>query len=175
MVRAWAKTCCGGDGDKKKAMLDLAKSAVETLVKVRQRSPESRGDRYMLLTFEDPPQNIKAGWKENLATLTNELKNLQGVGWTTLGAALKHALDVLSINRMQTGMDTCGQGRCPYLEPSVIVVITEGGKYTTNSGVHQDFTLPMHSPIPGSELTKEPFKWDQRFLFGAAFIGDTSR
>ncbi|KAF3429813.1 hypothetical protein E2986_11391 [Frieseomelitta varia] len=26
---------------------------------VRQRSPESRGDRYMLLTFEDPPQNIK--------------------------------------------------------------------------------------------------------------------
>lgn len=27
--------------------------------KVRQRSPESRGDRYMLLTFEDPPNNIK--------------------------------------------------------------------------------------------------------------------
>lgn len=146
-------------------LLDVAKSAVETFVKVRQRSPESRGDRYMLLTFEDPPQNIKAGWKENLATFMNELKNLQCVGLTTLGAALKHALDVLNINRMQTGIDTYGQGRCPfYLEPSVIVVITDGGKYTTNNGVHQDFTLPMHSPIPGSELTKEPFRWDQRLF-----------
>ncbi|XP_020294201.1 integrator complex subunit 6 isoform X1 [Pseudomyrmex gracilis] len=146
-------------------LLDVAKSAVETFVKVRQRSPESRGDRYMLLTFEEPPQNIKAGWKENLATFMNELKNLQCVGLTTLGAALKHALDVLNINRMQTGIDTYGQGRCPfYLEPSVIVVITDGGKYTTNSGVHQDFTLPMHSPIPGSELTKEPFRWDQRLF-----------
>ncbi|XP_043283849.1 integrator complex subunit 6-B isoform X2 [Venturia canescens] len=119
----------------------------------------------MLLTFEDPPQNIKAGWKENLATFMNELKNLQCVGLTTLGAALKNALDVLNLNRMQTGIDTYGQGRCPfYLEPSVIVLITDGGKYTTNSGVHQDFTLPMHSPIPGSELTKEPFRWDQRLF-----------
>ncbi|XP_011135273.1 integrator complex subunit 6-A isoform X2 [Harpegnathos saltator] len=146
-------------------LLDVAKSAVETFVKVRQRSPESRGDRYMLLTFEDPPQNIKAGWKENLATFMNELKNLQCTGLTTLGAALKHALDVLNINRMQTGIDTYGQGRCPfYLEPSVIVVITDGGKYTTNNAVNQDFTLPMHSPIPGSELTKEPFRWDQRLF-----------
>lgn len=72
----------------------------------------------------------------------NELKNLQCVGLTTLGAALKHALDVLNINRMQTGIDTYGQGRCPfYLEPSVIVVITDGGKYTTNSGVHQDVSF----------------------------------
>ncbi|XP_014470620.1 PREDICTED: integrator complex subunit 6 isoform X2 [Dinoponera quadriceps] len=146
-------------------LLDVAKSAVETFVKVRQRSPESRGDRYMLLTFEDPPHNIKAGWKENLATFMNELKNLQCTGLTTLGAALKHALDVLNINRMQTGIDTYGQGRCPfYLEPSVIVVITDGGKYTTNNAVNQDFTLPMHSPIPGSELTKEPFRWDQRLF-----------
>lgn len=42
-------------------LLDVAKSAVETFVKIRQRSPESRIDRYMLLTFEDPPNNIKAG------------------------------------------------------------------------------------------------------------------
>lgn len=82
---------------------------------------------------------FQAGWKENLATFMNELKNLQCVGLTTLGAALKHALDVLNINRMQTGIDTYGQGRCPfYLEPSVIVVITDGGKYTTINGVHQD-------------------------------------
>ncbi|KAJ4449233.1 hypothetical protein ANN_00630 [Periplaneta americana] len=84
---------------------------------------------------------------------------------TTMGAALKHAFDVLNINRMQTGIDTYGQGRCPYfLEPSVIVVITDGGKLSNSAGVQEDFNLPMHSPIPGSELTREPFRWDQRLF-----------
>jgi len=89
---------------------------------------------------------LQAGWKENLATFMNELKNLQCVGLTTLGAALKHALDVLNINRMQTGIDTYGQGRCPfYLEPSIIIVITDGGKYTTNSGMHADVSADQVS------------------------------
>ncbi|KAF6213160.1 hypothetical protein GE061_010875 [Apolygus lucorum] len=146
-------------------LLDVAKGAVETFVKVRQRSPESRGDRYMLLTFEEPPHNIKAGWKENLATFMNELKNLQCQGMTQMGAALKHAFDVLNINRMQTGIDTYGQGRCPFfLEPSVIVVITDGGKLSNTTGVQDDFNLPMNSPIPGCELTREPFRWDQRLF-----------
>ncbi|XP_049880396.1 integrator complex subunit 6 [Pectinophora gossypiella] len=146
-------------------LLDVAKGAVETFVKVRQRVPESRGDRYMLLTFEEPPANIKAGWKENLATFINELKNLQCLGLTTMGAALKHAFDVLNINRMQTGIDTYGQGRCPfYLEPSVIVVITDGGKLSSNAGIQEEFNLPMNCPIPGSELTREPFRWDQRLF-----------
>uniref|UniRef100_T1HK58 VWFA domain-containing protein n=1 Tax=Rhodnius prolixus TaxID=13249 RepID=T1HK58_RHOPR len=146
-------------------LLDVAKGAVETFVKVRQRSPESRGDRYMLLTFEEPPHNIKAGWKENLGTFMNELKNLQCQGMTMMGAALKHAFDVLNINRMQTGIDTYGLGRCPfYLEPSVIVVITDGGKLSNTSGVQDEFVLPMHSPIPGCELTREPFRWDQRLF-----------
>lgn len=146
-------------------LLDVAKGAVETFVKVRQRSAESRGDRYMLLTFEEPPANIKAGWKENLATFINELKNLQCIGLTTMGAALKHAFDVLNINRMQTGIDTYGQGRCPfYLEPSLIVVITDGGKLSSNAGIQEEFNLPMNCPIPGSELTREPFRWDQRLF-----------
>ncbi|KAI8438346.1 hypothetical protein MSG28_010912 [Choristoneura fumiferana] len=120
-------------------LLDVAKGAVETFV--------------------------KAGWKENLATFINELKNLQCLGLTTMGAALKHAFDVLNINRMQTGIDTYGQGRCPfYLEPSVIVVITDGGKLSSNAGIQEEFNLPMNCPIPGSELTREPFRWDQRLF-----------
>lgn len=146
-------------------LLDVAKGAVETFVKVRQRCLESRGDRYMLLTFEEPPNNIKAGWKENLATFMNELKNLQCHSMTTMGAALKHSFDVLNLNRMQTGIDTYGQGRCPFfLEPSVIVVITDGGRLSSTAGIQDDFNLPMHSPIPGSELTREPFRWDQRLF-----------
>jgi integrator complex subunit 6 len=114
----------------------------------------------MLLTFEDPPFNIKvflkitfsfnlrklivlffvqAGWKENLGTFMNELKNLQATGLTTLGAALKSAFDLLNVNRMQTGIDMYGQGRYPfYLEPAVIVAITDGGKLTLNGGIQED-------------------------------------
>lgn len=69
----------------------------------------------------------------------NELKNLQCQGMTMMGAALKHAFDVLNINRMQTGIDTYGQGRCPFfLEPAVIVVITDGSKLSNTSGVQED-------------------------------------
>ncbi|KAJ3657747.1 hypothetical protein Zmor_009530 [Zophobas morio] len=146
-------------------LLDVAKSAVETFVKIRQRSMDSRIDRYMLLTFEETPSNIKAGWKENLATFMNELKNLQCYSMTTMGVAVKQAFDILNINRMTSGIDTYGQGRCPFfLETSVIVLITDGGKLTTVNGVHEEFNLPMHSPVPGSEMTREPFRWDQRLF-----------
>lgn len=118
---------------------------------------------------------LQAGWKENLATFMNELKNLQCVGLTTLGAALKHALDVLNINRMQTGIDTYGQGRCPfYLEPSVIVVITDGGKYTTNSGVHPDVSAGfVNNPrCIGRSIRVSPFVYKDKETFFAVHITD---
>lgn len=95
----------------------------------------------------------------------NELKNLQCYSMTTMGVAVKQAFDVLNINRMTSGIDTYGQGRCPFfLETSVIVLITDGGKLTTINGVHEEFNLPMNSPVPGSEMTREPFRWDQRLF-----------
>nr|XP_020825632.1 integrator complex subunit 6 isoform X2 [Phascolarctos cinereus] len=115
--------------------LDTAKGAVETFMKLRARDPASRGDRYMLVTFEEPPYAIKAGWKENHATFMNELKNLQAEGLTTLGQSLRTAFDLLNLNRLVTGIDNYGQ-------------------------LH----LPLNSPLPGSELTKEPFRWDQRLF-----------
>ncbi|XP_022238341.1 integrator complex subunit 6-like [Limulus polyphemus] len=142
-------------------LLDVAKDAVERFIKIRQRDSASRGDRYMLLTFEEPPVHVKAGWKENHATFMNELKNLNAIGVTTMGPALRNAFDLLNVNRMQTGIDTYGQGRCPfYLEPSIIVVITDGGKLSSSDS---QLNLPMSS-MPGSELTKEPFRWDQRLF-----------
>jgi integrator complex subunit 6 len=51
-------------------LLDVAKSAVETFVKIRQRSMDSRIDRYMLLTFEETPSNIKAGeWNRRTCSI----------------------------------------------------------------------------------------------------------
>ncbi|XP_031629000.1 integrator complex subunit 6 [Contarinia nasturtii] len=145
-----------------KTYLDIAKGAVETFLKYRQRSQDCMGDRYMLLTFEDPPCNVKAGWKENHFTFINELKNLQSNGLTSMGEALKNAFDLLNLNRMQSGIDTYGQGRCPfYLEPSVIIVITDGGRYSYKNGVHQEIVLNQYT---GMKLTKEPFRWDQRLF-----------
>ncbi|CAM9171561.1 unnamed protein product [Bubo scandiacus] len=89
--------------------LDIAKGAVETFMKLRARDPASRGDRYMLVTFEEPPYAIKAGWKENHATFMNELKNLQAEGLTTLGQSLRTAFDLLNLNRLVTGIDNYGQ------------------------------------------------------------------
>ena len=148
-----------------KSYLDIAKGAVETFLKYRQRSQDCMGDRYMLLTFEDPPSNIKAGWKENHATFMNELKNLQSNGLTTVGEALKSAFDLLNLNRMQSGIDTYGQGRCPfYLEPSIIILVTDGGRYSHRNGIDNQLSLPLNVNIPGAKLTKEPFRWDQRLF-----------
>lgn len=82
---------------------------------------------------------FQAGWKESLNTFMTELKNLQCHGMTTMGTALKHVFDLLNINRIQSGIDTYGSGRCPYfLEPVVVVVITDGGKLTNNNGVQDE-------------------------------------
>ncbi|XP_067853444.1 integrator complex subunit 6 isoform X3 [Heptranchias perlo] len=95
--------------------LDIAKGAVEIFMKLRARDPASRGDRYMLVTFDEPPYGIK--------------------------------------------------GRNPFfLEPSVIITISDGSKMTNNGGVQEELHLPLNSPLPGSELTKEPFRWDQRLF-----------
>lgn len=147
-------------------LLDVAKDAVEKFLKARARDVASRGDRYMLLTFEDPPHNIKAGWKENHAVFMNELKHLTATGITNLGPALKHAFDLLNLNRMQSGIDMYGLGRCPYyLEPSIIIVITDGSTLSHSTGVQGNLELPMQNQsVPGSELTREPFRWDQRLF-----------
>uniref|UniRef100_A0A8C0GV02 Integrator complex subunit 6 like n=1 Tax=Chelonoidis abingdonii TaxID=106734 RepID=A0A8C0GV02_CHEAB len=145
--------------------LDIAKGAVELFMKLRARDPASRGDRYMLVTFDEPPYCIKAGWKENHATFMNELKNLQASGLTTLGQALRSSFDLLNLNRLVSGIDNYGQGRNPFfLEPSILITITDGSKLTHTAGVQEELHLPLNSPLPGSELTKEPFRWDQRLF-----------
>ncbi|KAF4086653.1 hypothetical protein AMELA_G00086370 [Ameiurus melas] len=145
--------------------LDIAKGAVETFLKLRSRDPASRGDRYMLVSFEEAPAGIKAGWKESHAIFMTELRNLQAVGLTTFGQSLRTSFDLLNLNRLISGIDNYGQGRNPFfLEPAIIVAITDGSKLTSTSGVQDELHLPLMTPLPGSELTKEPFRWDQRLF-----------
>ncbi|UXI19949.1 hypothetical protein NH340_JMT05892 [Sarcoptes scabiei] len=148
--------------NKSSSFLDLAKETVERFIKVRQRDPQSKIDRYMLLTFEDVPNNIKAGWKENLNQFFSELKNITATGLTTINVALKNSFDYLNLNRMQNGVDIYGYGRLPfYQESAVVILFTDGGKYTSNTNVQEDINIPT-SHGPGSELNSEPFRWDQR-------------
>ncbi|XP_061697546.1 integrator complex subunit 6 [Syngnathoides biaculeatus] len=145
--------------------LDIAKGAVETFMKLRGRDPASRGDRYMLVNYEDIPFGIKAGWKESHATFMTELRNLQATGLTSVGQSLRTAFDLLNLNRLVTGIDNYGQGRNPFfLEPAIIIAITDGNKLTTSGGIQDELHLPLTTPLPGSELTKEPFRWDQRLF-----------
>lgn len=146
-------------------LLDVAKGAVETFIKMRSRDPGSRNDRYMLVTLDEMMFSIKAGWKETHAQLIDRLKSLQAEGLTTLGQALRTSFDLLSVNRLVSGIDTYGQGRSPFfLEPAMIIAITDGGKLSNKNGVQSELHLPMNDPLPGSELTKEPFRWDQRLF-----------
>uniref|UniRef100_A0A8C1KM82 Integrator complex subunit 6 n=1 Tax=Cyprinus carpio TaxID=7962 RepID=A0A8C1KM82_CYPCA len=94
-----------------------------------------------------------------------ELRNLQAVGLTSIGQSLRTAFDLLNLNRLVSGIDNYGQGRNPFfLEPAIIVAITDGSKLTSSSGVQDELHLPLTTPLPGSELTKEPFRWDQRLF-----------
>ncbi|XP_048192022.1 integrator complex subunit 6-like [Perognathus longimembris pacificus] len=151
--------------DQGTSYLDIAKGAVELFLKMRARDPASRGDRYMLVTYDEPPYCIKAGWKESHATFMSELKNLQASGLTTVGQALRSSFDLLNLNRLISGIDNYGQGRNPFfLEPSIVITITDGNKLTSTTSVQEELHLPLNSPLPGSELTKEPFRWDQRLF-----------
>ncbi|VDK63592.1 unnamed protein product [Onchocerca ochengi] len=41
------------------SMLDIARSIVELVLKQRMRDASARGDRYMLMSFEEFPMNVK--------------------------------------------------------------------------------------------------------------------
>ncbi|KAM5195427.1 integrator complex subunit 6-like isoform 5-T5 [Hipposideros larvatus] len=136
---------------------------IDTSASMNQRT--DLGTSYLDIAKGAVELFLKAGWKENHATFMSELKNLQASGLTTLGQALRSSFDLLNLNRLISGIDNYGQGRNPFfLEPSILITITDGNKLTSTAGVQEELHLPLNSPLPGSELTKEPFRWDQRLF-----------
>ncbi|CAF0743272.1 unnamed protein product [Adineta ricciae] len=148
------------------SLFDISKGAIEQFFKIRQRdAAAARTDRYMLLTLDEPPTNVKVGWKEPMTVFNNQLRSLEATGLTQMGAAIKQAFDLLNLNRHAADHDTYGYGRFPHLlEPSLIIVITDKQKLTTPAGVQNEINIPMNTGPLGSELTKEPFRWDQRLF-----------
>ncbi|KAK6113199.1 von Willebrand factor type A domain family protein [Brugia pahangi] len=145
------------------AMLDVARSIVELILKQRVRDASARGDRYMLMSFEDFPMNVKAGWRESQSIFQEQLKMLKPHGLTSFGTALGSALRFVNVNRLQTGIDNFGAGRYPfYIEPVVIISITDGNCLTCPQfGAVNEIKVAKPTAI-GNELIEEPFRWDQR-------------
>lgn len=49
---------------------------------------------------------------------------------------------VLHLHILLIGIDTYGTGRSPFfLEPSVIIIITDGGKLSSQQGVQDDVSI----------------------------------
>ena len=120
------------------SLLDICKSGIEYFIKIRTRDPSSKTDRYFLVTCETSPNCIKSGWKDNFSNFTNELKNLEAKSLTEIGPALAESFNLLNQYRLQTNIDNYGQGMFPYyFEPSVIIVLTDGGQFTSLDGVQE--------------------------------------
>ncbi|KAL6052168.1 Integrator complex subunit 6 [Balamuthia mandrillaris] len=146
------------------SFLDCAKSAVEHFLKIRGRDTVIRSDRYFLVTCEEGPSAVKVGWNDSFAKFVEEVKSLKAQELSSLGPALKKSFDLLNQYRIQTPIENYGQGRIPwYIEPAVIILLTDGEALTTSNGVLNALTLPL-TPLAGSELTAEPFRWDQRLF-----------
>eukprot|EP00232_Nephroselmis_pyriformis_P001819 CAMPEP_0182909606 /NCGR_PEP_ID=MMETSP0034_2-20130328/35847_1 /TAXON_ID=156128 /ORGANISM="Nephroselmis pyriformis, Strain CCMP717" /LENGTH=498 /DNA_ID=CAMNT_0025045873 /DNA_START=57 /DNA_END=1549 /DNA_ORIENTATION=- len=146
-------------------LLDCAKSAIENFIKARGRDiAGSRADRYMLVTCEEGPGALKAYDVFPFKAFQRALKVTRARDLTALGPALKRALDVLNLHRLAAGVDTYGNGLNPFnIDPATIILLTDGTELTSAQGATDILRLPM-DPTPGSELTKEPFRWDQRLF-----------
>lgn len=90
----------------------------------------------MLMTFDEYPLNVKAGWKESQAIFTEQLKNLRAGGICGFGTAVESVLRFVNLNRMQTGIEYYGYGRYPcFSEHVVIISVTDGSNCSLNNEV----------------------------------------
>ncbi|XP_050080388.1 integrator complex subunit 6-like [Anopheles maculipalpis] len=149
--------------------INLAKRMVESMLKLRESHENRKLDRYMLLTYDTPPNHVKAGWKESKDQFNEALKNLQCTGSVPETVALDNAFELLNQERRTVGMDTYGCGRSPSNTMySFVILITN---YRPNPVIIEEPMTPPHLTLTGPPLTKESFRWDQR-LFGL-ILGST--
>lgn len=64
---------------------------------------------------------------------------------TQIGVALKRSFDLLNQYRLNSNVDNYGQGRYPFIiEPATIVLITDGGQFTSFQGVMDEVYIVMY-------------------------------
>ncbi|KAN0045544.1 hypothetical protein ACTA71_005922 [Dictyostelium dimigraforme] len=147
-------------------LLDCSKAAIEHFIKIRSKDASMRNDRFFLITSEENPLTaVKIGWKDNFNSFIQEVKNLQTKDMSNLGFSLQKSFDFLNQFRVQSSIDNYGQGRNPwFIEPAIIILLTDGSSLTNNSSIIENFTLPKTQFHLNSDPTSEPFRWDQRLF-----------
>ena len=105
---------------------------------------------------------VQVSWNSSTAMqFGEELRNLQALDLTSPADALRTVFSTLNMFRMQYNFDTYGLGRTPwFIEPAVIVHLTDGMAATSLSGVSESISVAAEENA-WSQLTTEAFRWDQ--------------
>ncbi|RKP40193.1 hypothetical protein BJ085DRAFT_37623 [Dimargaris cristalligena] len=141
--------------------LDCAKSGIEYFIKKRNNQ---RDDKFMLLTYEEGPESIKARIRDPPPYLLDQVKNLRAYDMFNGGVALGTIFDQLNLYRNLQDMDTFGLGRRPWAsEPALILWFTDGRTMIQPNGSSDKLNIPG-LVSPGAERYLEPFRWDQRLF-----------
>ncbi|XP_053668039.1 integrator complex subunit 6-like [Anopheles marshallii] len=149
--------------------IDIAKQTVETFVQLRCKDENVMSDRYMLLTYDTPPNHMKVSWDASMDQFMNAVKTLECTGSTSERNALGNLFEMLNQERMVFGGDTYGYGRCPSTAMFCFFVLITN--YHDFPKISDTTFLPLSPNVVGSQLTKEPFRWDQRLF--ALVLGST--
>eukprot|EP00037_Helgoeca_nana_P025131 m.271108 g.271108 ORF g.271108 m.271108 type:complete len:820 (+) comp26865_c0_seq1:66-2525(+) len=147
--------------------LDRAKGAIEQFIKFRGRAANHRvPDRFMLFSYAPGLSSVKVDlWHpghSRLQPFFDELQQVTAVDVSRPGETLKTAFEIINMYRLQNKIDSFGQGRNPsFNEPTAVIVLTNGSGVVTTDGLTTTLSVPLGNK-PGSELVREPFRWDQR-------------
>eukprot|EP00668_Euglena_longa_P002605 GGOE01003048.1.p1 GENE.GGOE01003048.1~~GGOE01003048.1.p1 ORF type:complete len:911 (-),score=194.94 GGOE01003048.1:134-2866(-) len=150
------------------SLLDAAKCGVEHFIKVRREKADGRNDKYWLFTTDAGGGAQKVGPRESQTNIKDVLKCLVGHSYTRLGPSLKLIFEMLNQARLlhpdPFGLDRHGLGWHPSsVEPAVIILFTDGTLPNHENGVTDSLIIPTLSRVE-SELTEQPFHWDQRLF-----------
>ncbi|EQC28262.1 hypothetical protein SDRG_13943 [Saprolegnia diclina VS20] len=152
------KSACG------MSLLDFAKSLVETMAKKLLARSLNRVNymHFMLVTFSGVVVGMEHSTNRDL--FYRELKYLEARDLSDVGGALSTAFDLINRERAKIFCDNYGLGRLPFnAHMSHVVLITDAGALTTLDGVQPDLVVPPTS-LSALDLTRQPFRWDQRLF-----------
>ncbi|KAF0743044.1 hypothetical protein Ae201684_002103 [Aphanomyces euteiches] len=156
-------------------LMDFAKSVVETMAKKLLARTQNRMNymHFMLVTFS----GVVVGMENstNREMFYRELKYLEPRDLSDVGTALSTAFDLINRERAKIFCDNYGLGRLPYnAHMTHIVLVTDAGAITTVDGVQNELVVPPTS-LSAVDLTRQPFRWDQRlFTVAVQLSADSS-
>ncbi|OQR96962.1 integrator complex subunit [Achlya hypogyna] len=146
------------------SLLDFAKSVVETMAKKLLARTLNRMNymHFMLVTFGGVVVGMEQSTNRDL--FYKELKYLEARDLSDVGTALSTAFDLINRERAKIFCDNYGMGRLPFnAHMSHVVLITDAGTLTTLDGIQTDLVVPPTS-LSALDLTRQPFRWDQRLF-----------